>query len=65
MPRSLGDEAVEAVVSAIPGGKRMPRWVIPATVIFWVGALGWTGRDVFRQLARDIRAAIGVTLRRD
>lgn len=26
-----------------------------AVCLFWAGALGWTGRDVFRQLVRDAR----------
>jgi hypothetical protein len=39
--------------SAVPDKTRPLALVCCA---FWVAALGWTGRDVFRQLARDLRA---------
>jgi predicted PurR-regulated permease PerM len=39
-PRSAADDAVEAVVAVVPGGSRMPRWVVPATIVFWGGFLG-------------------------
>lgn len=35
-----------------------------AVCLFWAGALGWTGRDLFRQLARDVGKAAWRAIRR-
>lgn len=45
-----------------------PSVIRPLSVVvclFWLCALGWTGRDVFRQLAGDVRAAIACAARRE
>ena len=53
-PHSVADDAVEAVVAALPGGSRMPRWVVPATVLFWLGALSTLAVRVFWSKLSDL-----------
>lgn len=64
---SANDYALEALCHFTP--EFSPLWhpfVDPSVIrplaivvcIFWAVALAWTGRDVFRQLVRDVRAAV-------
>lgn len=64
---SANDYALEALCHFTP--EYSPLWhpfVDPAVIrplavvvcVFWAGVLGWTGRDVFDQLVKDLRAVV-------
>ena len=55
---SSTEPPAEAVV-AVPGGNRVPRWVIKAIALFW---LGWVLTDIGMGMLRDLRGFLIIVL---